>query len=191
MRTQNYYDEIRERKHVMDDELSAEQRQRQSELQKEYRKAFTQQRPRYDAAYAPTNEPRPTRFDEALKLADVGNKKRTISLGKGLYQRVTGTSISREAVSAFIASCPPFRAFIYATMSDFDLALRDKHRGEGFEAGRNDMYMAVYPPYCDEFVTDEKHGEQEKCLRKIAAAAGLHTDVLSYDDFRKRLAEGD
>jgi hypothetical protein len=47
--------------------------------------------------------------------------------------------------------------------------------------------MAVYLPYCDEFVTDEYHGEQARCLEKIAQVAGLATEVLSYDEFVKRL----
>ena len=68
-------------------------------------------------------------------------------------------------------------------MSWYDLAVRDKHAGERFRAGRNDLFMSVYLPYCDKFVTAEKKGEQERCLREVASVAGLETDILSYDKF--------
>jgi hypothetical protein len=59
--------------------------------------------------------------------------------------------------------------------------------GEKFQAGRNDVFMSVYLPYCDQFVTAEEKGEQEKCLRQIVNLAGLEMQVLSYDDFCKSL----
>ena len=68
-------------------------------------------------------------------------------------------------------------------MSWFDLAVRDRHTGEQFRAGRNDLFMSVYLPYCDQFVTAEIHKAQEKCLREIVAVANLDTNVTSYDDF--------
>ena len=39
--------------------------------------------------------------------------------------------------------------------------------------------MSIYLPYCDKFVTAEKNGEQEKCLREIFFLARLTTEVLS------------
>ena len=48
-----------------------------------------------------------------------------------------------------------------------------------FEAGRNDMFMAVHLPYCDKFVTAEKYGEQERCLREVVAVAvSLETEIF-------------
>ena len=79
-----------------------------------------------------------------------------------------------------------FRAFNYALlMSWFDLAVGDES-GEKFESGRNDMFMAVYLPYCHRFVTAEIKGEHEKCLREIVSVAGLGTEVISYDTFRDK-----
>jgi hypothetical protein len=45
------------------------------------------------------------------------------------------------------------------------------------------MFMAMHLPYCDKFVSAEKYGEQERCLREIAFVAELETEILSYDDF--------
>ncbi len=48
-------------------------------------------------------------------------------------------------------------------------------------AGSNDLYMSVYLPYVDMFVTDD--ADQEKALREVARLAKLETTILSYDDF--------
>jgi hypothetical protein len=72
---------------------------------------------------------------------------------------------------------------IYAILlSWYDRAVRDEN-GEKFKAGRNDMFMAMHLPYCDKFVSAEKYGEQERCLREVAFVAALETEILSYDDF--------
>jgi hypothetical protein len=72
-------------------------------------------------------------------------------------------------------------------MARYDLGLRDPHEGERFEAGRNDLQMAVYLPYCDEFVTDEKRGEHARCMKEIVAVTGLATGILTFDEFYERL----
>ena len=56
-------------------------------------------------------------------------------------------------------------------LSWYDRSVRHRHTGEKFQAGRNDLFMAVYLPYCDKFVTAEKLREQEKCLREVVAVA--------------------
>ncbi len=87
----------------------------------------------------------------------------------------------------FIDNCPPFRALLCASlMSWYQHSARDED-GERFKAGRNDLFMALYLPYCDTFVTSEKYAEQERCLRKIASILGLRTEILSYDAFISRL----
>jgi hypothetical protein len=72
-------------------------------------------------------------------------------------------------------------------MSWYDLGVRDPHVGEKFRAGGNDLFMSIYLPYCDKFVTAERNGEQEKCLREVVLLAGLTTEVSSYDSFCKSL----
>lgn len=59
--------------------------------------------------------------------------------------------------------------------------MRDYHAGEKLDAGFNDLFMSVYLPYCDQFLTADEG--QEKALREVALAVGLETKVLSYDDF--------
>jgi hypothetical protein len=45
--------------------------------------------------------------------------------------------------------------------------------------------MAVYLPYCDQFLTDDK--QQHRCLTEVASRAGIPTQVQFYDDFRSSL----
>ncbi|HET6177318.1 MAG TPA: hypothetical protein VFE61_10315 [Candidatus Sulfotelmatobacter sp.] len=98
--------------------------------------------------------------------------------------RGAGTDASLATVQQFIEACPPFRALVYGMiMSWYDLGVRDPHVGEKFKAGGNDLFMSIYLPYCDKFVTAEKNAEQEKCLREIVFLAGLKTEILSYDAF--------
>jgi len=89
-------------------------------------------------------------------------------------------------VQHFIDNCPPFRAVLCACMmSWYNTALRDGTTSEKFAAGRNDLYMAVYLPYCDVFVTRDT--EQELCLRELTKYISIDTDVVSFDAFKDEL----
>jgi hypothetical protein len=111
------------------------------------------------------------------------NALKGLRSGKLVYHTPAQTDASEATIREFMDACPPFRALIYAmVLSWYDLAVRDD-KGEDFGAGRNDMFMAVHLPYCDQFVTAEKYRLQEKCLREVASVAGLETKVLFYGDF--------
>ena len=45
--------------------------------------------------------------------------------------------------------------------------------------------MAVYLPYCDDFVT--RDAEQESCLRELTKYIGIDTEVLAFDAFKDEL----
>jgi hypothetical protein len=189
VRSWDYHGELSNREYVMDDALATDQRQQQKDLQKQFRQMFTTLRPKLDLAFANHGTPRPLTFRDALKGDKEGNQTLTVSMGRMFYIGITGAKVSRNRVREFIEVCPPYRAMLYGMMmARYDLAVRDMHRGERFQCGRNDLFMAVYLPYCDEFVTDEKRREQERCLREIAAVANVPTKVLSYDDFYNSLA---
>jgi hypothetical protein len=63
----------------------------------------------------------------------------------------------------------------------YDRCLRKIHDGPKFKAGRVDQFMAVYLPYCHQFVTNDK--DQQKCLQEIAKLCGLKTQVRLYAEF--------
>jgi hypothetical protein len=106
------------------------------------------------------------------------------SFGQGLYSRVAVGDTSESTVRDFMAKCPPFRAVAYAyLLAWFDRSLADRHQRDKYRAGRIDLFMSIYLPYCDQFISAEVHGMQERCLREIARVARLATEVRSYDDF--------
>ncbi len=184
----SYHDELRNRAFVGDSEFSTEQREQHRDLQRQFQTNLTSLRSQYDEVFTEREVPRPRTFSESLRDMQSRPQRFDISLAKKLYDEVAGTNLSRYRLDEFISLCKPLRAFLNAHhMGRYDRALRDKHHGERFRAGRNDLYMAVYLPYCDEFVTDEKHGEQAKCLREVAALTGLPTAILTFDEFYEGL----
>jgi hypothetical protein len=118
-------------------------------------------------------------------------------MGKGFYDaglrfdaELRGEKIEPDTdmatVQHFIDNCLPFRALLCAClMSWYNTSLRDGNNSEKFAAGRNDLFMAVYLPYCDVFVT--RDAEQESCLRELTKYIGIDTEVLAFDAFKDDL----
>lgn len=85
----------------------------------------------------------------------------------------------------FLNLCPPMRSIVYAfELTHYDRSLR-KPKALSYKAGRNDQMMAIYLPYCEQFLTNDK--QQHRCLTKVASHAGIPTQVRFYDDFRSSL----
>jgi hypothetical protein len=179
-----YEDAIRRRYFVSDQELATVQYQELKSRQKNYKQMFSNLRPALRKVFDAHGEAPPATLREALSRLQSGEGRLISGMGKLLYDRGAETDASEATVRQFMEVCPPFRALIYAMlMSWYDLGVRDPHVGEKFRAGGNDLFMSIYLPYCDMFVTAEKNGEQEKCLREVAFVAGLETKIVSYDDF--------
>jgi hypothetical protein len=188
--------EIRAGKFIADDALSSQQWQEQKDALKGYKQMWVDLRSKLDSAFIAAGKARPTTFKDAFK--EYGSQLLP-SIGKGLYdgglkaeaaergeQIEVDTDI--ETVKHFIDNCPPFRALLCAVlMSWYHHSARDEDSGERFRAGRNDLFMSMYLPFCDIFVTAEKKGEQERCLREIASVLALKTRILSYDEFTAKL----
>lgn len=187
VRAWEYEREMGLREFVGNEQLAAEQRARQIQDQKEYRQMFSRMQLELAEVFERYGEPLPLTLDEVTARLRESNSNLMWNMGKLLYDRAAGTDVSDSTITEFIGACPPFRALLYGMiLSWYDLGIRNRHMGEKFQAGRNDMFMSVYLPYCDYFVTAEEKGEQEKCLRKIVELAGLETEVLSYDAFCNR-----
>ena len=184
VRAREYEDAIRRRFFITDEQLAADQRRELKNRQKSYKQMFSNLRPELRKVFDAHGETPPTTLREAVTRLQGTEKSLIWSMGKLLYDRGAETDASIATVKQFIEACPPFRALVYGMiMSWYDLGVRDPHVGEKFKAGGNDLFMSIYLPYCDKFVTAEKNAEQEKCLREIAFLAGLKTEILSYDAF--------
>jgi hypothetical protein len=183
-----YHDELRKRELVSNNQISAEVREDNRARQKRFRTNLTSLRPSYDKVFAERGVPRPLTYSESLRDMQSRPQRFDTSQAMLYYDRAAGTKLSRYRAAEFVSVCDPFRAYLHAYhMGRYDLALRDQHHGERFQSGRNDLHMAVYLPYCDEFVTDEKHGEQARCLREVVAETGLRTNILTFDEFYEGL----
>lgn len=183
-----YANEIGTGNLVDDDSLIVEHRAEHFSTLRQYRQMFAQLRPLLQPVFEAHGETRPRTYKDFLRQLENSDELLIAGFAKFLYDRVASSDLPKDAVLKFLDACPPFRAVNYALlMSWFDLAVGDE-AGERFESGRNDLFMAIYLPYCDKFVTAEKKGEQEKCLQEIVSVAGLGTEVLSYEVFCDSLA---
>ena len=186
--------ELRTGELTADDALADIQRTEQNASIKSYKALWVKLRSRLDPIFAVQGSPRPKSFEEAFKS---GSPALFPELGKGLYDagrrfdaQLRGERAEPDTdmatVQHFIDNCPPFRAQLCALlMSWYNTSLRDGNTGEKFAAGRNDLFMSVYLPFCDVFVT--RDADQESCLRELTKYIGIDTEVLSLDAFTKEL----
>src|SRR5579884_3115632 len=92
----------------------------------------------------------------------------------------------RSTVRRFVEACPPFRALVLAVcLAQYEHCIKEPNSGPSYRAGCSDLLMAVYLPYCDQFVTGDHR--QERCLTEIGKVAGLTTEIRSYEAFRSQL----
>ncbi len=68
-------------------------------------------------------------------------------------------------------------------MAWYNWSLRKQDRTAA--AGRNDLLMAAYLPYCKRFVTDD--WAHTRALREIAKAARIECDILSVTELERRM----
>ncbi len=168
---------------IADDQLSSEQRNDLNKQKKAFEKPFSDLRPKLDAIFDRHGAAHPLTFREVLPQIQYEGGL-VWGIANGLYVSGGGTSLSETAIHEFMDRCPPFRAAVYGLLLVwYDRSVGDRHNREKFQAGRIDLFMAIYLPYCDQFITAEQQGEQEKCLREVASAAEVNTPVRSYDDF--------
>jgi hypothetical protein len=98
----------------------------------------------------------------------------------GLYHGATGVTVDEEKIRRFVRDCPPFRALLAAiVVAQYDRSISEEVKPK--LAGRNDVFMAGYLPYCDEFISNDH--AQQTALRQIVAIAQLQTSVRWYKEF--------
>lgn len=163
--------------------ISEETRLSNRQLEDAFKALFADARPAFQKIFENGTE-RPTLRAATEHL--MGDKGAYLSIAAGLVERATGNSPDESTVKEFIDRCVPFKALLVALcFAQYDRCIR----GDGVEspgrAGRNDMYSAVYLPYCSVFVTNDEG--QQKALGSVADLMGLDVDVLMYPDFKNRL----
>jgi MFS family permease len=97
----------------------------------------------------------------------------------------SGKRLTEDELRAFIKKCPPFNMMMLGVcVAQFHRAVRD-HRLESAykDVGLLDLLSAIYFPYCNRFVTRDTG--QYKALCDLVRFAGLETQVITYEEFRR------
>lgn len=186
--------ELRNGELTADDALAAQQRSEQENSIKAYKTSWVNLRSKLDPLFGGDNGlARPKSFAEAF-----GHASHSLlpSIAKGFYDAglhfdatLSGETITpdtaQETVQQFVDNCPPFRTMLHAVlMSWYNTSLKGM-TSEKFAAGRNDLFMATYLPYCDIFVT--RDAEQVKCLRELVKYQDVRPEILSFEEFTANL----
>jgi hypothetical protein len=185
MRFPEYEDEIA-RQEIINDQLAKEQRDHLRSSQSAFAKIFEEARPEFEKLYQGGGLKRPVTFRELVtRLQKRGGA--FWGLGIDFYKRLAKDRPDEPTIRKFIDDCPPFRALILAIcVAEYERCIRDRKTGPSFRAGRLDLFMSVYLPYCDHFVTADQR--QQRCLTEVASEGNLSVQVRSYDHFRKSLS---
>jgi len=166
---------------VTDDEVSAQERAHAANVKATFEAIFTDARPHFEELFRTGSESRPSSVAELVsRLQGAGGA--FWSFGQRLYERVGKRRPDEATIRGFVAECPPFRALLLAIcVAQYDLVIREDY-GTKPSSHRNDLFMAVYLPYCDEFVSDDR-GQQVR-LREVVSLCNLATRVRWYREFR-------
>jgi hypothetical protein len=167
-----------------DDELCVRQRKEQFELEKRFKKMWKGLRHSLDAILAREPSKRPTTYREAVAIAAM-DKGMLWFFGRELNKYVSGNELSDVETGALMEACPPFRATCYGfVMAWYNGSLRVRDGTP--TAGRNDLMMAAYLPYCTRFVTADWAQREE--LREIAVEARIDCGIQSFEEFARSFA---
>jgi hypothetical protein len=168
---------------ITDDQLARQQKESARSGQKEVYRVFDSARPAFEDVSQGVGGPAATFREFVTRLQVTGGA--FWSFGQELY----GAAASRpdeDMIRKFIDDCPPFRALLLAIcIAQYERCIRLPHSGLSLKAGRFDLFMSVYLPYCDQFVSDD--ARQRRCLAEVASLSDLKVEILSYEDFRNRL----
>lgn len=176
------------RRELNDDILSSEQRDLAKKTHNETLDIFDPARAAFEQLVS-NGVPRPKTFSELVAVLQQPGGAFWIFYGADFYKRAAGHRPDEETVQKLTAACPPFRAFLLAIcMMRYEHCTRDLSVGESYRAGAVDLFMSVYLPYCDHFVT--RDAQQERCLREIVAEGALTAEIRSYETFRDTLTCG-
>jgi hypothetical protein len=164
---------------------SSEERQAAQKYEEEFTRVFTNAGPHFRKIFE-DGMTRPSNADELLAhLHGAGGVFWVMAAD--LYERATSIRLTEEQIRLFADDCPPFFALMLTLVhAQFEWAeIRANPIKKRKRVGRQDLFCAIYLPYCDLYVTDDD--EQRRCLQEIAVTAKLSVDVISFTDFSSRL----
>jgi len=163
--------------------LSGQTKKHNKAADEEYCAIFSRARPRFQRLFTRDKE-RPPLQDFVQHLLSPGGAY--LSWAADLMKRATGSRPSETEAKEFIDRCPPFNALLVALgISQYDRCVREDGKCWVGRAGRNDMFSAVYLPYCHVFVTNDLG--QKKALQEVVNLTALPTVILMHGEFKSTL----
>jgi hypothetical protein len=166
------------------DELAGQSKQSAKESKQSFEFIFCSMRAGFDEIFA-NGTKRPDTFEEFINILRRPGGAFWTAYANKFYARNVSTEPEESMVRDFTDRCPPFLMMVMATAkAQYERAIVEKPKGKR-RAGRLDLLMSIYLPYCRVFVTHDD--DQEACLREMATVANLEVEVLAYREFRGRL----
>ena len=171
------------RQEIVNDEIAAKQRFQAESLNKNfegiYSKIAEELKP-----FLSSHRQRPT-IRQFLQTGE-SNGGSLWTIAKIVHDGFALRSCDAAALHLFYERCPPFRALVKAlAIAGYERCIRDIRKGPSYAAGRTDLLMATYLPYCHNFITADR--KQATCLQLISAEGNLGTSIFYYRGFRKQI----
>jgi hypothetical protein len=105
-------------------------------------------------------------------------------LAADIYESAAGRELSRNEAKAYVNSCPPAKAMLFAScIGQYHWGLKSTQEEAQYKAGRLDLFSATYLPFCDRFITNDSG--QCNALSLTAKRAESLTEVCMYEEFRR------
>jgi hypothetical protein len=173
------FEELIARRNGLDDAFCTEQRTEQKRGEKEFKRLLKSIRPAPDEI-PPKDRPN---YQEVVAISEADGQF-VWNLWRGIYKTISGRQLNEAEIKEFIKACPPVNAIsLGQVMGFYGWSLR----GQPKAPGRNDLMMAGYLPYCDQFITND--GPQKEALGEIASTADIACEILSFDEFKQAFSK--
>jgi hypothetical protein len=171
------------RQGIVHDAVAREEREHLRQHDEDLFEHLNEQRNRFQQLFA-SGSRRPSTYAEFISVVQEPGGAFWAG-GAKMCKRITGVLPEEKAMRDFVAVCPPFHAALLGIfVAYYDRCIRDLKMGPSFRAGRYDLFMAVYLPYCAQFVS--RDDRQVRALREIVSVGGLSVEVLSYREWREK-----
>jgi hypothetical protein len=173
----------------LSDGLAQEERETLMAAEVQFKGIFAEIRPIFEKVFESGTE-RPANADELLPHLN-GDGGAFWKMAANLYERAAKERAikkhpSEAEIRVFAEECPPFLALMLGLVhTQFEWSINGTPVNERKRVGRLDMFSAIYLPYCDIYVSQDR--EQRRCLAEIAVTAKLPVEVLSFTEFSGRL----
>lgn len=174
--------EIVSRQFLSQDSISEEGRLHAKEEKKALRQIFAEALEEFKPAF--TEEVKAMTLEEFIGIykADGGPFWKHIS---SLHAHTERFPLNETEAKAFVKRCPPYHAMTLSmAIAHYQYGLPRKDPAP-YDTGPFDLFMSIYLPYCDFFVTDDPG--QLNATRAIAKEVGMSVTVICYRDFADQL----